>query len=66
LLPVRGRQLSCYERSPANRNARSLWHLENHQQAVRCEETSCVRSNAHYTVLKLPTDAHTHVPNRLP
>jgi len=64
-LPVGGRQLSCYDPSAAGWNARSLLHPEDHQQAARCEDTSCVRCCVHYAVLRLPTDAHTHVPNRI-
>jgi hypothetical protein len=65
LLPVGGQQLSCYDRSPADLNARRLWHSEDHQQAAGSEDTSCARSCMHYAVSRLPTDAHTHVPNRL-
>ena len=60
LLPIGGRRISCYDRWPADRNARSFWHPEDHQHAADCEDTSCVRSCVHYVVLRLPTAAHTH------
>ena len=43
MLPVGGRHISCYDRSPADRNARNLRHPEDHQQAEDSDDTSCVR-----------------------
>jgi hypothetical protein len=41
-----------------------LSHPEDHQQPAGPKDTSYERSCVHYAVLRLPTDAHTHVPNK--
>ena len=59
LLPIGGRRISCYDLSPYDRNARSLWHPEDHQQVADSDDTSYVNSCVHYATLRLATDAHT-------